>query len=97
MKNITRSVSFILWIILLFSPGILQADQKSLMAELENIDAIQAVALANQWRWTNRDITISVDARKIVFKFPDGQVKAIPMPADKMLVAVAPFIRKTHT
>ena len=97
MKNITSTVIFTLWVIFLFSPDPLQADQKSLAAELENVDAVQAVAIANQWRWTNRNIKISVDARKIVFKFPDGQVKTVPMPADKMLVAVAPYIRKTHT
>jgi len=96
MKNITTAFIFTLWIISLFSPGALQADQNSLMAELENVDAVQAVAIANQWRWTDRNITISVDARKIIFKFPNGQVKTVPMPADKMLVAVAPYIRKTH-
>ena len=97
MKYITPSVIFILWIILLFSPDALKADQKSLMAELENDDAIQAVALANKWRWTNKNITTYVDAQKIVFKFPDGQVKTISMPENKMLVAVAPYITKTHT
>jgi len=96
MKTATSFAIITLWIISLFSPGHLQADQKSLMAELENVDAVQAVALANQWRWTNRNIRINADALKIDFKFPDGQVKTVPMPADKMLVAVAPYIRKTH-
>ena len=97
MKNITPSAILILWIISIFSPNALQADQKSLMAELENVDAVEAVAIANQWRWTNRNITSYADAQKIVFKFPGGRVKTIPMPADKMLVAVAPYIKKTHT
>ena len=97
MKNLIPIVIFILGSITFFSPGALPADQKALRAELENVDAVQAVALANKWRWTDRNITISVDAQKIHFKFPDGQVKSIPMPADKMLVAVAPYIAKTHT
>lgn len=97
MKNLIATVIFILWSISFFSPGALQADQKARMAELENVDAVQAVAIANNWRWTDKSITISVDAQKIHFKFPDGQVKAIPMPADRMLVAVAPYITKTHT
>ncbi|MDF1594024.1 MAG: hypothetical protein P1P89_21155 [Desulfobacterales bacterium] len=96
MKTATSFAIFAFWTILLFSPCALQADQKSLMAELENVDAVQAVAIANKWRWTNRNITISVDDWKIIFKFPNGQVKTVPMPADKMLVAVAPYIRKTH-
>jgi len=97
MKRLIPSVLFILWIIALISPGVIQADQKALMTELENVDAVQAVALANQWRWTDRNIKTAVDAQKIVFKFPDGRVKTVPLPADKMLVAVAPYIRKTHT
>ena len=38
-----------------------------------------------------------VNSKEIVFKFPDGQVKTIPMPVNKMLIAVAPYITKTHT
>ena len=97
MKYITPTVIIILWIISLFSPNTLQASYNSLRVELENVDAIQAVALANKWRWTNKNITIYVNAQEIVFKFPDGQVKTIPMPENKMLVAVAPYITKTHT
>jgi len=97
MKYITLSVIITLWIISLISPGDLQAGYKTLMLELENVDAIQAVALANKWRWTNKDIRSYVNPQEIVFKFPDGQVKTIPMPENKMLVAVAPYITKTHT
>ena len=97
MKHLIPSVLYNLWIIALILPGVLQAGQKAPMTELENVDAVQAVALANQWRWTDRTIKTAVDAQKIVFKFPDGRVKTVPLPADKMLVAVAPYIRKTHT
>ena len=80
-----------------FLPNALHAAYESFMAQLKNVDAIQAVALANKWRWTDKNITIYADAQEIVFKFPDGQVRRIPMPKDKMLVAVAPYITKTHT
>ena len=97
MKYIKPTVIITLLIFSLFLPNTVQADYKSFMAELKNVDAIQAVALANQWRWTNKNIAIYVNAQEIVFKFPDGQVKKIPMPENKMLVAVAPYITKTHT
>ena len=97
MKYTILSVTLTLWILSIFSPDAGHADQKSLMAELEEVNAAEAVALANQWRWTNKDIKIYVDAQEIVFKFPGGQAKKIPMPEDKMLVAVAPYIKNTHT
>ena len=97
MKYRTLSVIITLWIISFFSPSDLQASHTPLMSELDNVDAIQAVALANKWRWTNKDIKSYVNSKEIVFKFPDGQVKRIPMPVNKMLIAVAPYITKTHT
>ena len=91
------SITFIFWLIACFSPGTVQSGSKSLMAQLENINARQAVAFANAWRWTHPGIKMYVDSRELVFKFPDGQVKKISMPADQMLVAVAPYIKQTHT
>jgi hypothetical protein len=32
----------------------------------------------------------------VVFEFPNGRVKKIPLPEEKMLVAVAPYVNKTH-
>jgi len=97
MKYRVPAVIIGLCIISLSLPNALQADYKSLMTQLKNVDAIQAVALANQWRWTEKSITIYIDAQEIVFKFPDGKVKKIPIPEDKMLVAIAPYIKQTHT
>ena len=34
--------------------------------------------------------------REVVFEFPKGRVKKIPLPEEKMLVAVAPYVNKTH-
>lgn len=64
--------------------------------KLENIDAVQAIALANEWKWTQNDITAHVDSMEVVFEFPDNTVKRIPLPADKMVVAIAPYLTYTH-
>jgi hypothetical protein len=64
--------------------------------DLENIDAAEAMAVANASKWSRKDVKSSVTAHEVVFKFSDGKVKRIPLPEDKMLVAVAPYIRRTH-
>ena len=74
----------------------LQEKDKSSENALENIDAVQAIAIANQWKWSKKEIKSYVNSREVVFKFPDGRVKKFPLPEDKMLVAVAPYIRQTH-
>ena len=65
-------------------------------ARLKNADAVQAVAIANEWNWSNKEITSYVTPREVVFKFSQDKVKKIPLPEDKMLVAVAPYINRTH-
>jgi len=64
--------------------------------DFEKIDAVEAMAIANAWKWSRKDIKSSVTAREVVFKFSDGKQKKIPLPEEKMLVAVAPYIRRTH-
>jgi len=67
-------------------------------AKLKNIDAVQAIAIANEWNYSNKEITSYVTPREVVFKSSDDKViKKIPLPKDKMLVAVAPYINRTHT
>jgi hypothetical protein len=73
-----------------------QETMKPAEVDFEQIDAFEAVALANQWKWSQKDVKSSVTAREVVFEFSDGTVKKIPLPEDRMLVAVAPFIRQTH-
>lgn len=97
MKYLTACAAAALWMLSLVAPGVLRADSKSLMAELQGVDAVQAVAIADRWNRTHPDVTVYADAHAVVFKFPDGQVKKIPLPADKMLVALAPYVQKTHT
>ena len=64
--------------------------------DFEKIDAVEAMAIANAWKWSRKDIKSSVTAREVVFKFSDGKQKKIALPEEKMLVAVAPYIRRTH-
>ena len=73
-----------------------QDRQKSVDINLEKIDAVEAMAVANAWKWSRKDVKTSVTAHEVIFKFSDGKVKKIPLPEDKMLVAVAPYIRRTH-
>ncbi len=66
-------------------------------AKLKNIDAVQAIAIANEWNYSNKEITSYVTPREVVFKSSDDKViQKIPLPEDKMLVAVAPYINRTH-
>jgi len=63
---------------------------------LENVDAKEALALANEWRWTRKDIRSSVDTQDVTFELPGDKTVKIPLPDDAMMVAVAPYIRQTH-
>jgi len=64
---------------------------------LKNLDAVEAIKIANQWKWTHKEIKSYVTSREVVFKFPNGKVYKIPLPEEKMIVAVAPYIKSTHT
>jgi hypothetical protein len=68
---------------------------------VENIDAVQAMALANQWKWTQNSITTHVTPKEVVFEFPsntspNGTIKKVALPEDKMVVAIAPYLTYTH-
>jgi hypothetical protein len=69
-----------------------QGDEKL----LTNVDAVQAMAIANDWNWSKKEIKSFVTTREVVFEFSKGKEKRVPLPNDKMLVAVAPYINRTH-
>ena len=71
-------------------------NEKSAYVSLDNIDAVQAMEIANQWKWTRKEVQSYVTPRGVIFIFPDKRVKGIPLPKDKMVVAVAPYINQTH-
>lgn len=95
MKPVLIAVTLFLWVA--FPALALQSDGKSDEAVLEDVNAVEAVAIANRWKWSPKKITSHVDSRKVAFKFPDGKIKEIPLPEDKMVVALAPYIKETHT
>ena len=97
MKSFLISFTLFLGIISAFPAPACQSDGKSDEAVLEDVDAIQALAIANQWRWSKKEIKSYVNSREVVFQFPGGKVKKIPLSAEKMVVALAPYINRTHT
>jgi hypothetical protein len=96
LKYLILASIVLLGISLLLPVNGLQGAEKSDEAALDNIDARQAMAIANQWNWTRKEITSYVNPRGVIFVFPDKKVRGIPLPADKMIVAVAPYIKRTH-
>ena len=63
---------------------------------VENIDAVQAMAFANQWKWTQNSIKTYVTPKEVVFEFPNKTIKKVALPKDKMVVAIAPYLTYTH-
>jgi hypothetical protein len=96
MKYLLLSFILLLGISLILPMCALQDDEKSAEATLNNVDAIQAMAIANQWKVFKKEIKSYVTPREVVFKFSNGKVKRIPLPEEKMVVAVAPYIKRTH-
>jgi len=96
MKSLSIFIAFLLGGLVLCPAGVAHAAGKSDEAVLENIDATQAVEIANEWKWTKKDVKTSIDSREIIFEFPDGKLKRIALPKDKMYIAIAPYIEKTH-
>jgi hypothetical protein len=70
--------------------------ESALIDQLDGLNAHQALALANQWHWEKQPVRTHITSKEVVFQFESGTVKKIPLPADEMMVAVAPFINQTH-
>jgi len=96
MKFSITPFILLLWVSSLIPAYAQQGDEKSVDTILKNADAIQAMAIANQWKWSKKEIKSYVTSREVVFKFPEGKVRKVPLPNDKFLVAVAPYIKRTH-
>ena len=95
MNKLSISLSLLLGLSFLFAASGC-TDQNSPEAILKNVDAVQAMAIANEWNWSKKEIKSYVTARDVVFELSKNKVKRIPLPEDKMLVAVAPYIDRTH-
>ena len=96
MKNLTCMLS-IMFIIATWVPiDAHSADEAEALAMLDNVDGRQALAIANAWRWSQSDITSYITTKEVVFEFPNGTVKRVNLPQDQVMVAVAPYISRTH-
>ncbi len=94
MKYLSVSFVFLLGLGSLFAACGLLADENE--AQLKNVDAIQAMEIANQWKWSKEEIKSHVTTREVVFEFSNGRVRKIALPEEKMVVAVAPYVNQTH-
>jgi len=65
---------------------------------LQGLSLEEVLQLANAWGMNseeNKAISF-VTGREIHLQFPEGPNIVYPPPPDRMLVAIAPYIRKTH-
>ena len=96
MKKPSIFLSLLLGLSLLFAASGCQPDKNSPEAILKNVDAIQAMAIANEWKWSKKEIKSYVTTREVVFELSESKVIKILLPEEKLLVAVAPYINRTH-
>ena len=96
MNKLFISISLLLGLISLFAVSGCQPDKNSPEAILKNVDAIQAMAVADDWNWSKKDIKSYVTTKEVVFELPKKKIIKIPLPEESMLVAVAPYVNQTH-
>ena len=96
MKKFSIFLSLFLGLNFLFAVFGCQPDKNSPEAILENVDAFQAMAIANEWNWTKKEIKSYVNSREVIFELSKNKIIKIPLPREKMLVAIAPYITRTH-
>ena len=89
-------LGLLLTIGLIISVSACRPDPNSPEGRLENVDAKEALAIANEWKWTRKDIRSYVDPLVVAFELPGDKTKKIPLPDDSMVVAVAPYVTYTH-
>jgi hypothetical protein len=80
-KMKSKILSFILFlgISCLFPAYTTQSNDKSDEARLNNVDAVQAIAIANEWNYSKKEITSYVTPREVVFKSSDDKVTKMEM------------------
>ncbi len=89
-------------IVILFSVGFQfptmanQGLDRSTQAILKGVDAKTALKIANQWRWSRNDIKSYIDTRDVVFKFPNGKITKVTLPENEVMIAIAPYLNRTH-
>ena len=66
------------------------------ISDVTGLRPLEALALANTWKTEEPGVTTFVDTKKVSFEFPDGKKTSVRLPEAKMVVAIAPYINKTH-
>ena len=95
-KRLSMIIPVIALAVFLMNTPAFSMSESALIDQLDGLNAHQALALANQWYWEKQPVKTHVTPKEVVFQSKSGKVKKIPLPADEMMVAVAPFIDKTH-
>ena len=65
MKKFSIFLSLFLGLNLLFAAFGCQPDKNSPEAILKNVDAFQAMAIANEWKWSKKEIKSYVNPREV--------------------------------
>ena len=65
-------------------------------SDVDGLSARAALALANRWKDSVPSVTSIVDTQRVAFQFADGSTAEVPLPADEMVVAIAPYVKNTH-
>jgi len=68
----------------------------ALAAQIRGLDAEGALALANEWRTTEPGVGSTLTADAVTFVLPGGSQVSVPLPAETMVLAVAPYVTSTH-
>ena len=95
-KRLLMIITVVSLAVFLMNTPAFSMSESALIDQLDGLNAHQALALANQWYWEKQPVRTHITSKEVVFQFESGTVKKIPLPANEMMVAVAPFIDKTH-
>lgn len=68
-----------------------------LLKMLDNLAVKEALELANKWKTSNPEVTSFITPDKLNFEFADKKRVEISLPDDSMMIAIAPYIDKTHS
>lgn len=63
--------------------------------QLRGLTPQQALAQANLWRNAG-GLQSYVTSEAVVFQFPDGKKSSVALPPKQMVVAIAPYVNRTH-
>ena len=80
-------------LIAFFAAGAAFAEAPS-PARIEGLSAREALEIANEWKGS--DVVSFATPQAIHFVFPDRREIVVSMPADEMMVSVAPYVNRTH-